>query len=147
MFYWWFSWRCKSFEDRLSSICSFLLVFLLPWETDPNKYCYDLCQRVFCLYSLLGVLWFQDVPLGLSPILTLFLYMVWENILTLFLSMQLFTFTVPLIEEALFHCLFFAYFVAHWSNVCDYFWAVFSSPLIYVSVYVPEPSSFVYVAL
>ena len=61
--------------------------FPLPWETDPNKYCYDLCQRVFCLYSLLGVLWFQDVLLGLLPILILFLYMVWENILTLFFSM------------------------------------------------------------
>ena len=30
-------------------ICLFLLFFLLPWETDLRKHCYDLCQRMFCL--------------------------------------------------------------------------------------------------
>ena len=35
----------------------FLLLFLLPWETDLRKPWYNLCQRLFCLYSLLGVLW------------------------------------------------------------------------------------------
>ena len=40
-----------------SSSSSFLLLFLLPCETDLRKNWYDLCQRMFCLCSLLGVLW------------------------------------------------------------------------------------------
>ena len=31
--------------------CLFSLLFLLPWETDLRKHCYNLCQRMFCLYS------------------------------------------------------------------------------------------------
>jgi len=34
----------------------FLLLFLLPSETDLRKHWYDLYQRMFCLRSLLGVL-------------------------------------------------------------------------------------------
>ena len=30
-----------------------------------KKYCYNLCQRVLHLCSLLGVLWFQNLHLGL----------------------------------------------------------------------------------
>ena len=40
----------------LSPICLFLFLFLLPWETDLRKHWYDLCQRMFWLCSLLGVL-------------------------------------------------------------------------------------------
>ena len=54
-------------------ICSFLLLFLLPQDTDLRKYCYDLCQRKFCLCSLLGVKWGHTLYLGLSTILSLFL--------------------------------------------------------------------------
>ena len=38
----------------LSPICLFLFLFLLPWETDLRKHWYDLCQRIFCLCSLVG---------------------------------------------------------------------------------------------
>ena len=31
----------------------------LNWETGPRKHCYDFCQRMFCLCSLLGVLWYH----------------------------------------------------------------------------------------
>ena len=44
----------------LSLIRFHFLIFVfvyLRWETDLRKYCYDLCQRMFCLCSLLGVLW------------------------------------------------------------------------------------------
>ena len=34
-----------------------LLLFLLPWETDLRKHLYSLCERMFCLCSLLEVLW------------------------------------------------------------------------------------------
>ena len=44
---------------------SVLHLFLLPWETSLRTYCYDLCQRMFCLCSLLGVLWCHDLYLGL----------------------------------------------------------------------------------
>ena len=41
----------------IRSICLFLLLFLLHWETDLRKHWYDLCQRKFDLYSFIGVLW------------------------------------------------------------------------------------------
>ena len=47
---------------------SHLFIFaliLLPWETDLRKYCYDLCPRMFCLCSFLGVLWCHILYLGL----------------------------------------------------------------------------------
>ena len=34
-----------------------MFLFLSPWETDLRKHWYDLCQRMFCLCSLLGILW------------------------------------------------------------------------------------------
>ena len=37
-------------------MCLFLLLFPLPWETDPQKWCYDLCQRVFYLCFLILLL-------------------------------------------------------------------------------------------
>ena len=40
---------------KRAPICLFLLLFLLPWETDLREDWYDLCQRMFCLYSLLEV--------------------------------------------------------------------------------------------
>ena len=49
----------------LGSISLFLLLFLLPWETDLRKYCHNLCQRMFCLCSLIGVLWCHVAYLGL----------------------------------------------------------------------------------
>ena len=41
----------------LGPICLFLHLFLLPRETDPRKHWYNLCQRMFCLCSLVRVLW------------------------------------------------------------------------------------------
>ena len=68
-----------------------LFSFLLPWETGPRKYWYNLHQRMFCLCSLLGVLWYH--VLSLSAILSLFLCMVWGCVLTLLIYMQLYNFT------------------------------------------------------
>ena len=34
-------------------------------ERSPQKYCYDLCQRMFCLYFPLEVSWFPVLHLGL----------------------------------------------------------------------------------
>ena len=31
----------------------FLLLFLLPWETDLKKHCHNLCLKMFCLCFLL----------------------------------------------------------------------------------------------
>ena len=47
---------------------SYLFIFAfisLALGDRSEKYCYDLCQIVFCLYSILGVLWFQVLHLGL----------------------------------------------------------------------------------
>ena len=48
---------CKSFKVLLGPIYLFLFLFLLPWESNLRKYCYDLCQRMFHLCSFLRVLW------------------------------------------------------------------------------------------
>ena len=47
-------------QELLSCIRFYLFIFpfiYFLWETDLKKYCYDLCQRMFCLCSFLGVLW------------------------------------------------------------------------------------------
>ena len=55
--------------QKLSSlIWSHLFIFaLVPFALGDRskKYFYGLCQRVFCLCSLLGVLWFLVLHLGL----------------------------------------------------------------------------------
>ena len=44
--------------QKLVSLMRFhLFLFLLPWETDLRKHWYNLCQRMFCLCSPLGILW------------------------------------------------------------------------------------------
>ena len=48
----------------IRSICLFLLLFLLPWETDLRKHWYNLHQRMFCLCFFLGVLWCQVLYLS-----------------------------------------------------------------------------------
>ena len=56
-FWLWFPLLCKSLQVWLGASCLFLLLFLLSWESDLRKHWYNLCQRMFCLCSLLGVLW------------------------------------------------------------------------------------------
>ena len=48
----------------LSPICLFLFLFLLPWETDLSTHLFGLCQKMFCLCSLLGVLWYHVLCLS-----------------------------------------------------------------------------------
>ena len=47
----------KHLKVWIGSICLFLFLFLLPWETDLRKHCYGLCLRMFCLCSLLVIVW------------------------------------------------------------------------------------------
>ena len=46
---------CKSLQIWLGPICLFLLLFLMPWETDLRIHWYNLYQRMFCFYSLLNI--------------------------------------------------------------------------------------------
>ena len=55
----------KSLPVRLGPICFFLLLFLLLWEADLRKHWYNLWQRMFGLYSLLGILWYYVLYLSL----------------------------------------------------------------------------------
>ena len=50
-----YTWSYTSFN----AILLFLLLFLLPWETDLKKHWYRF-MSVFCLCSLLGVLWCHE---------------------------------------------------------------------------------------
>ena len=47
---------CKNLCIWLCPVCLLLLLFLLARETGLRKHCYDLCQRMLCLCSLIGVL-------------------------------------------------------------------------------------------
>ena len=66
-----FIWSIVSFavQNLLSLIMYHLFIFafisfaLEDWSKKKN--CYDLCQRLFCLYFPLGVLWFLVLHLGL----------------------------------------------------------------------------------
>ena len=49
------SFAMKNLLVSLGPTCLFVLLFLLPWETDLRKYCCNLCQIKFCLCSLLEV--------------------------------------------------------------------------------------------
>ena len=58
---------------------------------DPKRFCCDLCQRMFCLCSPLGVLLCLALHLGIWSILSLFLCVILENVLISFFYMQLST--------------------------------------------------------
>ena len=60
--------------NSLNPIYLFLLLFLLPWETELRKYWYSLCQRMFCLYSLVGILWSCLTSKSLSHLEFIFMY-------------------------------------------------------------------------
>ena len=78
-------------QKLVSPICLFLLLFLLPWETDLRKHWYDLCQRLCCLCSLLGVLWCHVLHLSLSHFEVAFVYgvTVCSNFIDLHAAVQL----------------------------------------------------------
>uniref|UniRef100_A0A8D1NCA4 Uncharacterized protein n=1 Tax=Sus scrofa TaxID=9823 RepID=A0A8D1NCA4_PIG len=57
VFFYGFLCCAKSCQFDLGPISLFLLLFLLPWETDLRKHLYGSCQRIFCLNSFLGVAW------------------------------------------------------------------------------------------
>ena len=48
----------KKFQSsyQFKALSVYLLLFLLPLENDLRKHWYNICQRMFYLYSLLGVL-------------------------------------------------------------------------------------------
>ena len=59
------SFAVKNLKVWLGHICLFLLLFLLPRVTNLRKHWYNLGQRMFCLYSLLGVLLYHVLYLSL----------------------------------------------------------------------------------
>ena len=63
-----------------------LSFFFLPWETNPRKYCYNLCQRMLFLCSVLEVSWLHVLHLFI------FLSGVMESshLLVLYAAVQLF---------------------------------------------------------
>ena len=57
LFCWWFPLLCKIFLVWCCLICLFFLLFPLPGEIYPIKYCFKQCLRFFCLCFLLWFLW------------------------------------------------------------------------------------------
>ena len=71
----------------------FIFVFLsIALETDLVKHLYNLCQRMFCPCSFLGVSWCHVLCLNLEAILSLFLWMVWGCVLVSLIYIQLSSF-------------------------------------------------------
>ena len=68
-----------------------MLLFLLSWETDLRKHCYSLCQRMFCLCSVLGILWHHVIFKSLSHFEFIFVYVVRQcsNFINLHAAVQL----------------------------------------------------------
>ena len=56
----------RSFKFNQVPFGSFLLLLSLP-ETDPNKYYYHFCQKMFCPCFLLSVLWFPALTCRSLP--------------------------------------------------------------------------------
>ena len=103
------SFLCRS----LSPICLFLFLFLLPWGTDLRKYYCDLCQKMFCLCSLLGVLWCHIFN-SLNYLGFIF-YMVWGNILiSLMYMLSSFCWRDPLFSIDYSYCLCYRLTVDVW---------------------------------
>ena len=129
------------------AICLLLLLFLLPWVTDLRKHCYNLCQRMFCLCSLLGVLWCPVLYLTLKTILSLFLCIVWGSVLTSLIYMRLSSFlNTTCWRDCLFSIVYSC--LICWRlltvGVWVYFWALCSVSLIHISIFVPIPHCFDY---
>ena len=75
--------------QKLASLTCLLLllsIFLLSWETHI-KHCYDFCQWMFHLCSLLGIL--SCLVLKISIILSLFLCIMWRSVLASLIYMWL----------------------------------------------------------
>ena len=123
----------------LGPTCLLLLLFLLPWETDLRKHWYDLCQRMFCLCSLVEVSWCHVFYLSLGHF-EFILCIVWGCVLTLLISMQLFNFpnTICWRDYVFSHCIFSPPLSKiNWpliEGVWVYFWALYSVPLIHMFV-------------
>ena len=73
---------------------------------------------MFCLYSLLGVLWFQIVNSGLNPLWVYFWIWSEENVLISFFCCNCPVFPAPLIEETVFSPLhILASFITDWAKM------------------------------
>ena len=98
-FFLWFPLLCESLQVWLGPICLFLLLFLLPWETDIGKHWYSLCP--FCLPSLEGVFGYL-IFRSIIHFEFIFVYgvMVCSNFLDLHLVAS--TFPVLVAEETVF---------------------------------------------
>ena len=77
-------------QKFLSLIRSHLFAFAFMFFASGDiskKYCYESCQRMIFLYFLQQVLWFLVLHLDLYSSLSLFLYIVWKNVLISFFYM------------------------------------------------------------
>ena len=99
------SFAVQKLSVWLGPLCLFLLLFLLPWETDLKILLRFMSKHVLPMFSL-GVLWCHVLHLDLSTILSLFLYMGWGNILISLIYVYCPAFPTPLVEETVFSPLY-----------------------------------------
>ena len=114
-----------------------MLLFLWPQETDSKEYCYDLCRRVFCMFSsrsFLFVCFVFRLTLRSLTHLNLLLYMVWENVWILLFYVLMASFPSTIYKEAIFYPLYMTCLLCHrWAvSVWACFWALYSVPLYFL---------------
>ena len=91
LFVLWFPLLYKSFSVWLGPIYLFLFLFLLPWEKNLRKHWWDLYQRMFCPWSLLGVLWCHVLVKSLNHFEFIYVHdvRVCSNVIDLHVTVQL----------------------------------------------------------
>ena len=98
----WFPLPCESLWVWLGPICLFLVLFLLPWDTDLRKRCYDLCQRMFLLIFSSRSFMMIGLMLKFSSHFEFFICMVRGHVLTWLIYMGLSSFPSTTWRDCLF---------------------------------------------
>ena len=130
-FFKWFPLLCESLQVWIGPICLFLLLFLLPWETDLRKHWYSLCQGLFCLSSLEGVFGYLIFR---SIILFEFIFVYGVTVCSNFLDLHVVASTFPVLpaEETIVYS-----FLLCWRLIVLRYMGLFlSSVFCYVDLHV-----------
>ena len=114
--------------------------FWFPWEPDLRKHRHDVCQRMFCLWPLLGVLYCHAVCLSLSATSSLVLSMMY--FIDLHTAVQLSQHRLPkrLSFFIVYSCLLCGRI--NWPQVCGFITGLSSVLLICMTVFLPRSCYF-----
>ena len=152
LFCWWSPLLCKSFLIWCSPICLFFLLFPLFREKYLIKFFYEQCPRFCCLWFPFRILMVSGLTLK-SLIHSEFTLVCgvrrWSSSIFLHVSVQ-FSQHHLLSELSLTivcACFLCQILIDYKTKLWVYFWALYTIPLIDVSVFMPVPGHFDYNSL